>query len=252
MQRLPHHLLLAASLALTSTVTHAASSTIALSHWKLTLPVDGQGRKRGDAAEIPPQALSGGYQSIWFHPTRDGSLLFWAPVDGATTSGSDYPRSELRELLDPNDDDVNWHVGGYARMTANCEVLGVPSSTGKIVIGQIHAFDGPPLVKLRYLYKRDERRGRLDALVHLTPDGDSTSYPLATDLPLKQAFDYRIEVSGGALIMQAGDGAAVRLPIDASWNDYGFYFKAGVYVQANGRSALDGGRVEFHALQLAH
>lgn len=229
------------------------SGSVALGHWKLTLPVDGQGGKRGEAAEIPAAMLSGGYHSIWFQPRNDGSLEFWAPLDGATTDGSDYPRSELREMRNADDDNVNWSLGGHALLKANCEVLGVPASNGKIVIGQIHAFDGPPLVKLRYQYSPSARSGRLDALVNVKPsDAGSTAYPLAADLPMRTAFDYRIEVDGNTLILRAADNTVVRLPIDAAWRAYRFYFKAGVYVQANGRSALDGGRVRFHSLGISH
>jgi hypothetical protein len=225
----------------------------ALGHWKLTLPVDGSGRKYGEAAEIPASMLVGGYHSRWFRAAADGGMEFWAPLDGATTDGSDYPRSELREMLSPDDDNANWSLAGHSVLTANCEVLGVPASNGKVVIGQIHAFDGPPLVKLRYQFQPGAQTGRLDALVNVQPsDAGATAYPLAADLPMRTAFDYRIEVMGGSLIVTAAGGASVRLPIDPSWQRYSFYFKAGVYVQANGNSSLDGGRVRFHALDVSH
>jgi hypothetical protein len=243
---------LAAGAADSSTLA-APSANFVFSHWKLTLPVDYSGRKQGEAAEIPASMLSAGYRSNWFHSALDGGLDFWAPVNGATTDGSDYPRSELREMRDPDDDNVNWTLAGKSVLAANCEVLRVPSATGKLVVGQIHAFDGAPLVKLRYQYQGAAKGGRLDALVNVRPtDAGTTAYALASDLPLKQAFDYRIEVDAGVLTMRAGNGETVQLKIDPAWQAYRFYFKAGVYVQASGSSSLDGGWVRFHRLGIEH
>ena len=239
--------------ALAAPASAAPSDDFALGHWKLTLPVDGSGHKQGTAAEMPPSMLTAGYQSIWFHSTLDGALEFWAPVDGATTSGSDYPRSELRELPDPRDDNVNWALAGTATLTANCRILRVPGSTGKVVIGQVHAFDGPPLVKLRYQYQGLGKGGRLDALVNVHPtDAGSTAYPLASGIVLDQAFDYRIAVRNGVLTMQAADGAPVTIAVAGDWQSHRFYFKAGVYVQANGERSGDGGRVRFQRLDVTH
>ncbi|WP_051362235.1 polysaccharide lyase family 7 protein [Solimonas soli] len=231
----------------------APSANFALGHWKLTLPVDGMGGKHGVAAEIPPSMLAAGYRSTWFHTALDGGLEFRAPVDGATTAGSDYPRSELREMLNPDDDNQNWSAAGKAELAANCAILRVPSSTGKLVIGQIHAFDGPPLLKLRYQYQGAGKGGRLDALVNTHPtDAGSTAYALAEGIALREAFDYRIAVEGGVMTLQAAGGETVRLPIAGDWSAYRFYFKAGVYVQASGNSSLDGAVARFYRLAVAH
>ncbi|MGH8447129.1 MAG: polysaccharide lyase family 7 protein [Solimonas sp.] len=229
------------------------SGNFALGHWKLTLPVDAQGHKVGEAAEVLPPVLTAGYRSNWFRTAADGGLDFWAPVNGATTDESDYPRSELRELVDADDDNVNWSAGDDAVLAANCSILRVPAGNGKVVIGQIHAFGGPPLVKLRYQFKAATQTGRLDALVNVLPtDTGTTAYPLATDIPLGKAFNYRIEVHGNVLTMSADGGATTTLDIASAWQQYSFYFKAGVYVQANGDSSSDGGWVRFYKLGVSH
>src|SRR6185436_14117213 len=75
-------------------------------------------------------------------------MVFWAPVIGATTSGSTYPRSELREVLDPDDSTVNWSGNGMHIMSARCKVTQLPSE-GKLIIGQVHGYNFPPVVKLQ-------------------------------------------------------------------------------------------------------
>jgi hypothetical protein len=98
-----------------------------LSNWKLTLP-------DSSASEKFPEQLTDGYTSAYFYTGEDGSMIFWAPVNGGTTSGSSYPRSELRELINPEDDNTNWIGDGTHTLDAQVKVLQVPS-TGKVIIG---------------------------------------------------------------------------------------------------------------------
>jgi hypothetical protein len=73
------------------------SGNFDLSNWKITLPVDQSGTIIGTAQEI--KSLSG-YQDLnYFYTGADGAMVFRAAVDGATTSGSKYARSELREMI---------------------------------------------------------------------------------------------------------------------------------------------------------
>src|ERR1041384_4894286 len=73
-----------------------------LSHWYLTLP-------DANASQISPTNLSSGYtNAAWFYTGPDGAMVFWCPVTGGTTPNSSYPRSELRELINPPDYDANW------------------------------------------------------------------------------------------------------------------------------------------------
>jgi hypothetical protein len=259
------HLALGSSLLLASTtITLPASAdllgTVAparnfdMSHWKLTLPVNSSGSSSGSAAEISSATLTGGsgYQSSWFRTQSDGGLVFTAPVKGATTSGSSYPRSELREQMVTGSDRSNWTSASEAVMDARLVINNVPKSTGKIVIGQIHGYDAAPLVKLRY-FRNSSGVGRLDALVKATPSSSSdVSYPLSTNLPLGSNFTYNITVSDGVLSMSVNGATPKRHVIDASWAGIGLYFKAGVYTQASGSSTSDIGRTTFYRLAISH
>lgn len=220
-----------------------------LSHWKLTLPVDARGAMRGDASEIRSAALRAGYQDAWFRTGEDGAMVFRTPAAGATTEGSDYARTELRELLAPDHDELNWPLQGHARLAARLAVARAPAG-GKLVVGQIHAFEGPPLLKLRY-HDRGMRGVRLDALLNRRPgDARPASFPLAAPRPGK-AFGYTIAVDDGVLTVGADGGTPLHLTIDPAWSRYRFYFKAGLYLQARG-AAADGGELRFYALRATH
>jgi hypothetical protein len=68
------------------------------------------------------------------------NVQFWTPVTGTRTENAIYPRSELRETY-ADGRLRNWtypEADNYLRATL--AVNQVPSS-GKIVIGQIHAYD---------------------------------------------------------------------------------------------------------------
>ena len=87
-------LLLPVARLLAQSQVYAPSDNFDLSHWSLTLPDQG-------ASVITPAQLTAGFTNSWFYSGADGAMVFWCPVTGGTTSASDYPRSELRELLNP-------------------------------------------------------------------------------------------------------------------------------------------------------
>src|SRR5581483_8334714 len=89
-----------------------------LDHWSLTIPVDSTGGTSGVADTVTTSELLDGYTSQWFYGTADNGVAFWAPVNGARTPNSQYARSELREVVDPANESVNWFVGDDATMTA--------------------------------------------------------------------------------------------------------------------------------------
>ena len=157
------------------------SSNFDLSHWKLTLPVDSSGGTNGTAAKISTSQLIAGYtNAVYFYTGSDGAMVFWCTVTGATASGSSYPRTEFRELLDPNDNSVNWIGYGTHVIDAQCKVTEVPSSKN-VIIGQIHSYTGAarPLLKLQH------NNGTIDALVKESPNSDTdTHFPFPNNVGL--------------------------------------------------------------------
>jgi len=213
-----------------------------LSHWKLTIP-------DANASEFYPARLTAGLTNSSFYTGADGAMVFWCPVTGGTTSSSSYPRSELRELLDPNDDNVNWTGYGTHILNAQCKVTRIPSSQ-KVIIGQIHSFTGNayPLVKLQF------NNGTVEALVKQSPNSSADTKLFFPNVGLSNAITYQIRVENGLLSMTVnGSNQSVNVfQTDPDWTNQTFYFKAGNYCQDNSGVTSEGASVSFYQLSVTH
>lgn len=233
-----------------SCTTVAPSSVLDLAHWKLTLPVDAHGGTTGEAADVATETLTEGYRSGYFCVEPSGAVKFWAPVNGATTDDSDYPRSELRYVIDPDDDNVNWTTADDdAGLTARVVVERVPASTQKVVVGQVHGFQTNAFIKLRYLYDPSTHTGSVAALVNEDPNASaSTNYGSIDGLMNGQPFTYSIAVVGRTITIKINSHVLSSFHVPYGWLHVPMYFKAGSYDQASGSSSTDGGRVAFSQL----
>ena len=77
---------------------------INLTNWKLTLPTGDD-----EPVEVTQPELTQFRDPRYFHvdPVGDG-VVFRAPVGGATTGNSEYPRSELREMTASGKKQASW------------------------------------------------------------------------------------------------------------------------------------------------
>jgi poly(beta-D-mannuronate) lyase len=173
------------------------------------------------------------FESDHFLRRPDG-LFFRAPVDGATTKGSRYPRCELREK------GAAWSTSeGVHILTIRQAVTRLPARKPHVVAGQIHdAKDDVVMIRLegRRLFVEGGGRdlGVLDA-----------------DYDLSREFTVRIEASGGRVKVDL-DGAR---KVDVERRAEGCYFKAGVYVQSNpakGEAPGEFGEVRIRDLRIEH
>ena len=184
-----------------------------------------------------------------FFTGADGAMVFSCPVTGGATSGSGYPRCELRELFDPNDDNVNWTGYGTHVIDARCKVTQIPSS-GKTIIGQIHSYSGNarPLVKLQF------NNGKVEALVKKSPNSNSDTNISFVSAGLGDPITYQIKLVDGLLSMTVnGTNKSVNVfESDVAWRYQTFYFKAGNYCQDNAGSTNEGATVWFYELSVEH
>ena len=220
-----------------------------LSHWKLTLPTSADNTYGGHPKEISAAALSDSFKDPHFYTDSSGAMVFWCPVVGATTEGTQFPRSELREMLQPGNPRNNWSFTGSHEMTARCRVLEIPSDP-KVVIGQIHSYTGKskPLVKLQY-YK-----GRIEALVKESPTNGKDKKLTFPDVERGSDIDWTIRLQGGVLAITVNGTTQEEnvLENDRAWADQTFYFKAGAYPQDNAGEVSEGARVSFSRLVVTH
>ncbi|MCY1497554.1 Alginate lyase [compost metagenome] len=219
---------------------------IDLSTWNLTLPVG------VPAVTIETPLLLGGYQDQYFQSGTSG-LFFWVPVNGTTTANASYPRSELRETY-ADGKLRNWtHPSADNYLSASLSVSQVPS-TGKIVIGQIHAHGSTsPLLKLEYQFKTKTQTANIVAKVRQTPsDETGTVIPLLSGIPLNQRFSYVINLSPRGQLSVMVNGSLWSQQLSTAWAPKPLYFKAGAYVQDNTGYETESGAATFYDLKAEH
>ncbi|MGO4001243.1 polysaccharide lyase family 7 protein [Pseudomonas fluorescens] len=219
---------------------------IDLATWNLSVPVG------SPPATIDTPKLVKGFKNQYFH-ANSGTLFFWAPVTGTRTENAIYPRTELRETYS-NGTLRNWlYPEADNSLRATLAVNKVPSS-GKVVIGQIHAYDSQkPLVKVEYQYKSKTATGNIVAKVRTRPDdAEGRVITIATGVRLDQDFSYLIHLSPGGALGISAAGSQWDSKISATWRDKPLYFKAGVYVQDNAGPSSEGAQVTFRKLDIDH
>ncbi|MGH8517516.1 MAG: polysaccharide lyase family 7 protein [Panacagrimonas sp.] len=238
----------------------APSENFDLRRWKLTLP-------NGD--EVDPHLLNSGfsYAGAFYTDSRTGGMVFRCPNRAATTANSNYSRSELRGMLDPDNSNAkaasnNWtpEQGGWLKAQLRVDrvsVTGESAKVGRVVIGQIHGPETEPL-RLYYSKKPGQRTGRIYAASETI--GGSTRYSpdivsSAGDggIPLGERFRYSIKLDRTRLdvLIYRADGRIHRWStyIDARYLGRAQYFKAGVYNQNNTGDRSDYAQATFFALQ---
>jgi len=239
------------------------SDNFDLTHWKLTLP---------SGEEVAPGVLSKGYtlpKVFYTHPVS-GGMVFRCPNLAGTTPNSNYSRTELREMLDPDagthSDANNWTSAIGGAMKARLKVdrvstTGEDKKVGRVIIGQIHGPDTEP-VRLYFHKKPGEARGR----VYIASETMSGSTSWSTDIvgnkdgngiALGELFTYVISLEGTRLEVeirrQRGDFIDTYIKdIDPAYQGENLYFKAGVYNQNNTGSATDYAQATFYSLTHTH
>jgi len=192
------------------------AAVIDLSEWKLTLPV---GDADGDALEVRQPALTEYQLPPYFSTSEDcSSVVFRAPVSAATTTGSTYPRSELREMTGSGAA-AAWSSGtGVHVLRVDMAFTRLPNDKPHVVGMQIHDANDDIIVF------------RLEGSSLWLTNGDETHWALVTDqYRLGTRFRGGFEVAGGHVKAFYNDSLIGTLTSDFE----GAYFKVGAYTQAN-------------------
>ena len=206
------------------------------STWKLQLPTANEDKT--SVAEIKRDELSSGYQSEYFYYNNDGSITFYAPVDGFKTANTTYCRSELRELIDGEHSYNNWTLHGTHILNVS-EKVTETSSNGRTVVSQIHGINpdgsnGPVLVKVEY----DGANKQVCVLLKTgTYDNAADERHYLKDIEIGERFDTTIKVVEGRVFVTVKSGdkkletSKNFYEDDPTWDNYNFYYKVGNYVQ---------------------
>lgn len=192
------------------------SQILNLTNWKLTLPI-GQSEK---PLEIEHPKLETYNIDPWFVATEDQrAVRFRAPVNGVTTNGSDYSRSELREMSG-NRIKANWSSSeGVHEMLLDQAVTSVPKIKKDVVVGQIHDGD-KDIIVIRLNYPN----------LHIRVDGKDV-FTLDSDYILGERFKIKFIVKDNLTEVYYNDSAEPVFTLNKKYDKS--YFKAGIYTQSN-------------------
>lgn len=220
------------------------ANVLDLTNWKLNIPLDED--KDGRSDEIKQPKLNTWSITPWFQNNENNTgVVFRANCGGATTSGSGYPRSELREMISNGKNGASWGSDeGTHIMEIEQAITHLPKIKPHIVAGQIHDADDDVIV-----FRLEGKKLFID---HNGDDGAilTKNYEPGTK------FKVKFEVSGGQVKSYYNDALVETYPVHFS----GAYFKAGAYVQSNcqGKKKVDGescdayGEVVIYKVSVTH
>jgi len=225
-------------------------SNFDLSAWKLQTLDAGS-----NFAEIQAVNLTNSYSSSFFYTnTTDGSMVFRVPSNGQSTSGSSYPRVELRQMTSG----ANWKLNDATEhyLTAQCKVISVAQAKPQTIIGQIHGSEtNSELLKLRCTGYQDGQC-KIEARYELN-DATQSEYgvTLASGLSLGDLITYTISMKNGTINCTVNGVSASQTYTTSYFGTTDeYYFKAGNYLQYNNQTVPDPtviyGQNQFYKLSL--
>jgi hypothetical protein len=240
---------------MTSSSSFSPDRNFNLTHWKITLPTDRNGNFSGTASEV--KNLNGYANPRYFYTGSDGAMVFMAPVEGATTSGSRYARSELREMN--GSERAAWTIRQGGFMKATLEVDQVPTlfngTKGRVIVGQVHGQDDE-LVRLYWekgsLYFVNDIAGATGRETKFALTNKAGSKP---NVALHEKFTYSINVTADHVrVSVSADGQTYTATdkINQAWRSDAFYFKAGTYLGVNETQGIGYGQTSFYDLKFSH
>jgi hypothetical protein len=203
-----------------------------LKSWKLTLPT-GQPEKPTEIEDLTdPVAIQCDSFRIFYNPQQSG-IVFKAKVDGVTTKGSSYPRSELREMIVPQAEknaktEASWATtAGKHSLKVRQAVLNLPVRKPQLVTAQIHD-SKDDLIMIRCSRLRPKTKLDPPTIILEIVFNDTQHTILDDNYQLGTIFDLEIQAESGVLTILY-QNKVVKIPSKKS----GCYFKAGCYTQSN-------------------
>lgn len=200
-----------------STPDKVPSEILDITNWKLTLPTGSD----EEPIEIKQPALNNFQIDPWFIVnTSSKGIQFRAPVNGVTTGGSNYPRSELREMSNNGKTNASWSSNsGTHEMIIDEAIMHVPKDKPHVVAGQIHD-DSDDIIVVRLEYPN----------LYINVDGKN-KFILDDNYKLGKRFTIQFIVNNDQTKMYYNKSKDPVYILNKNYS--GAYFKAGVYTQSN-------------------
>lgn len=252
---------------------------IDLTHWKVTLPVNNE---KGKPYEISPPEIQDFASNEIAKPymyidSSRGAIVFHAMPTDSKTKNTKYTRSELREQMNPGDNNTNWtfEQGGYLKAKMQMEAS-TKDSEGKYhrtIIMQIHGRltneqreligaddnNAPPILKI--YWDKGKVRVKTKVLKNLNASYEQMLHEDAWDND--DGFNFEQEVGFGKFTVEVkvSEGKMVIVLNNnefkvyenihmRKWGVFENYFKAGNYFQSRDKGAFS--KVRFYELEVSH
>jgi hypothetical protein len=212
-----------------------------LTNWKVTLPI---GEEEHPTEIKQPQLNTYTNNPHFMVNSAKNGVQFRAHAGGVTTSGSNYPRSELREMTNNGTSNASWSTtSGTHTMFIRQAITNLPAVKPHVVAGQIH--DGSDDVIVI----------RLEGKKLFIDVGGSDGPTLDSNYTLGKIFTVKFEASGGKIRIYYNGNNSPTYTMSKSTS--GCYFKAGAYTQSScktisGESCNAYGEVVIYDLQITH
>jgi hypothetical protein len=227
-----------------ATTAKLPSQVLNLTNWKLTIPINTS--HSGNPDEIKrPELDAYTSDNYFFTSTKGNTVTFRVNAGGATTSGSHFPRSELREMANNGMDEASWSSAeGTHTLFIDQQINHLPEVRRHMVVGQIH--DDSKYI----MFFRIEDKKLLISVNGGSRDVLDENYVLGT------RFTVKLVVHNNET--QCYYNNELKYTYKASFS--GAYFKAGAYLQSScqgdkkteGESCNAYGEVEIYNVWVKH
>ncbi|MGW1209050.1 polysaccharide lyase family 7 protein [Streptomyces sp. NPDC002499] len=220
----------------------APAAAIGLSTaWKLQLPLP---NSTGSPQEVKQPALGSYSNAPWFTTDDDcGAILMRAAVNGATTTNTGYPRSELREMTADGSANASWpSTSGTHTMVFDEAITHLPAVKPHVMASQIHDSTS------------DVTSFRLEGTSLYITSYNNTHYKLVTSTyELGTRFQGKFVVHDGVVDVYYNGSKQATVAAEFSSG----YFKSGDYTQANCNNsspcdASNYGEVALYGVDVTH
>lgn len=253
---------------LNAEMTAAATTGMRWSRYgKLTLPIDEDGKPGAD--EIEAVNLDNYSSQYWYQPVRGqvtkagyrangDETVFWTPVNGdGTTSGSAFPRTEMREQTMLGNNKVNWGLSGTHIQKGTVVVTSIQSplkSSGRTVVfvAQLHSVGNVPPIKILFQRLANGTTEVLSNYNTKPTSGSSQNSPVKRRVKLGEKFTYEIRLVEGTVTTVINDTVLDVRNMSKAWKGAQFYFKAGSYLGNNAKSAKGAAEVVYSNIEVLH
>ena len=250
-----------------------------LSHWKVTIPA---GAGKGGAISVePPEILQYATNEVlkpyMYNDSTSGALVFHAYPSDATTANTKYSRSELREQMEPGNDNVNWTFaqGGTLRVKMAMDEVS-RAEDGKyhrVIIAQIHGRltneqkeligqkdnNAPPMLKIYWQDGKIRVKTKILKIQSVSPEGilyeeawgDDKGQNFEQEVGFRK-FSLEVKVSDGKMVVSLNKNEffVYDSPSIKRWGVFENYFKVGNYLQTRDEGAY--AKVKVYELDVMH